>query len=419
MTVFWIIVGTLCLITLWLLWRPLHRHSALKMESVQQRNIAIAHERALEIDSAFETGEISTEERDQARQDLEMALADELATSSELKDQFSQAPLAGSLIVLLLVPLLALGVYTSTTTYQPDTVDLRELAADGKAPSLDEVIGKLEEAVDANPEDQQGLYLLAQSYSRLGRFPEAAERFKQLLEVAGPDPELLIAYVDNSVMANGQVFNEEQAAMLEQALELDPHHISGLWLSGMAARQLGKPDAALRYWLTVKPLLNESPEAIEQLNTLIASVRQELGDARAQQIEEELAATSTAEATAPMQTTGSASVTLTVSLAPELRSEVKDSDTVFIFARAKSGPPMPLAASRQSVSNLPVTVTLDDSMAMMPQMSLSQFDEIVVGARISRSGQATPQPRDLESEMVETSNQASDSIELTISKRRE
>ena len=169
MFVFWSIAVVICALALWVLWRPLHNHSVLKMESIQQRNIAIANERALEIDSAFDAGDIDTEERNQARSDLEMALADELATSAELKDQFTQTSTLTSLAVLILVPLLAFGLYNFTSNYDPDAKPGEPLTATTDAPSLDEIISRLEETVNANPEDQQGLYLLAQSYSRLGR----------------------------------------------------------------------------------------------------------------------------------------------------------------------------------------------------------------------------------------------------------
>ena len=70
-------------------------------------------------------------------------------------------------------------------------------------------------------------------------------------------------------------------------------------------------------------------------------------------------------------------------------------DTLFIFARAASGPRMPLAIVRRTAGELPVRFTLDDSTAMTPEMRLSKFSEVVVGARISKSGNAMPQSGDL------------------------
>jgi cytochrome c-type biogenesis protein CcmH len=82
-------------------------------------------------------------------------------------------------------------------------------------------------------------------------------------------------------------------------------------------------------------------------------------------------------------------------LDPSLQDKVSPNDTLFVFARAASGPRMPLAIIRTSVSDLPLEFTLDDSQSMNPQMKISRFDKVVVGARISKSGQAMPQSGDL------------------------
>jgi cytochrome c-type biogenesis protein CcmH len=90
------------------------------------------------------------------------------------------------------------------------------------------------------------------------------------------------------------------------------------------------------------------------------------------------------------------SIRVKVSLATTLKAKATPEDTVFIFARAAAGPPMPLAIVRKKVKDLPVEVTLDDSMSMMQGMNLSAFDKLVIGARISKTGQALPQPGDLQ-----------------------
>jgi hypothetical protein len=94
--------------------------------------------------------------------------------------------------------------------------------------------------------------------------------------------------------------------------------------------------------------------------------------------------------------TPAASIKVAVKLSPALARLAAAQDSVFIFARAAQGPRMPLAILRKQVRDLPVTVTLDDSLAMTPELKLSGFAEVVVGARISKSGSAMAEPGDLE-----------------------
>jgi hypothetical protein len=106
-----------------------------------------------------------------------------------------------------------------------------------------------------------------------------------------------------------------------------------------------------------------------------------------------------ADATPPAGSTGAAdvkSVRVSVRLNPALRTKTKPGDTLYVFARAAQGPVMPLAIVRKQVKDLPLTVTLDDSMAMMPNLRMSNFPELIIGARISKTGDAIPKPGDLE-----------------------
>ena len=110
---------------------------------------------------------------------------------------------------------------------------------------------------------------------------------------------------------------------------------------------------------------------------------------------------------APAPAKPGAAVAGTVKLSPALTAQVAPTDVVFIFARAAQGPRMPLAILRKQVKDLPAAFSLDDSMAMTPEMKLSGFPSIVVGARISKSGNAVPQSGDFEGLSAPTSAGAS------------
>jgi cytochrome c-type biogenesis protein CcmH len=95
-----------------------------------------------------------------------------------------------------------------------------------------------------------------------------------------------------------------------------------------------------------------------------------------------------------------------VSLSPQLKDKVSPEDTVFVFARAAEGPPMPLAVARVRVRDLPYRFALDDSMAMSPALKLSAFPKVVVTARVSKSGGASAQPGDLQGASGPVANDA-------------
>jgi cytochrome c-type biogenesis protein CcmH len=97
----------------------------------------------------------------------------------------------------------------------------------------------------------------------------------------------------------------------------------------------------------------------------------------------------------------------TVALAAKIKTQAAPDDTVFIFARAVEGPPMPLAVQRVKVRELPVSFSLDDSMAMAPGMSLSAHPRVVVVARVSRTGSPAAQPGDLQGASAPVANDAS------------
>jgi cytochrome c-type biogenesis protein CcmH len=98
---------------------------------------------------------------------------------------------------------------------------------------------------------------------------------------------------------------------------------------------------------------------------------------------------------AKAQVAGTERITGTVTLSASLKGQADPNDTLFVLARAAQGPKMPLAIIRKQVKDLPFSFTLDDSMAMQPQMKMSNFDQVIVVARVSKSGNAMPQPGDL------------------------
>jgi cytochrome c-type biogenesis protein CcmI len=111
---------------------------------------------------------------------------------------------------------------------------------------------------------------------------------------------------------------------------------------------------------------------------------------------------------------GSTRITVTVALDPKLKANVLPVDVLFVFAKAAQGPAMPLAIARLTAAELPASVTLTDAMSMMPNLTLSKFPQIVLGARISKSGNAIAQSGDFQTLSAAVSNSQADPIPLTI-----
>jgi cytochrome c-type biogenesis protein CcmH len=219
----------------------------------------------------------------------------------------------------------------------------------------------------------------------MGRYPEAVRAYERAAALVPRDADLLADYADALAVTQGRSLQGKPLELVQRALEIDPEHWKALALAGTAA--FGRKDygRAIAYWERLKRVVPGDSEVGRSVDASIAEAR-------------ELAGAKPAAAGAPKTPAAAAGAKVAgkVSLAQALAANTAPTDTVFIFARASSGPPLPLAVLRKQVRDLPLDFTLDDSMAMAPNLKLSGFAEVVVGARVSRSGNATPQSGDLQ-----------------------
>jgi cytochrome c-type biogenesis protein CcmH len=226
-----------------------------------------------------------------------------------------------------------------------------------------------------------------------------------------PDqPAILISLADARAMTQGGRISGAPAELVAKALVLDPDNQTALWLAGKAEAEAGNNAEAVKYWRRVEALSQDDPATLAEIRSQIAAAEQAGGLAPAAQPE---AAEAQPSAPAAPETAGVA-ITVDVSLDPALAAQADPGDTVFVFARALQGPPMPLAVARHTVAELPLRVTLTDAMAMMPQMKLSNFPAVRVSARVSRSGDAMTKPGDLVSEDARVDIASADSVSLKI-----
>jgi cytochrome c-type biogenesis protein CcmH len=288
------------------------------------------------------------------------------------------------------IPLVALGIYLATGS--PDALDPARRQQDVSMKEIEAMVQGLADRLERNPEDVDGWKMLGRSYTVMGRFAEAASAYSKAAARAPRDPQLLVDLADALAMARGQKLAGEPEELVLRALQIDPKNLKGLALAGTAAFEKSDFAGAARYWERMLPLLPaDADEDRKQVQANVDEAKVRAGNAPA------AGPGRTGPSKGPEKKgAAAASIQGTVKLAPALKDKVSPEDTVFIFARAAEGPPMPLAVLRKKVRELPAKFALDDSMAMTPALKLSSFPRVIVGARVAKSGTATPQPGDLQ-----------------------
>jgi cytochrome c-type biogenesis protein CcmH len=274
-----------------------------------------------------------------------------------------------------------------------DPAAAHELGADQIAAMAE----RLSERLKTQPDDVDGWSMLARSYAMIGRHAEAVSAFKKAVALRSDDAVLLADYADALAMTQQRKLAGEPLKLVQQALKLEPANLKALSLAGTEAFDRQDFAAALRYWETLQASAGPDNVFVRQVQGGIDEARQRAGLPARTAAAGAGAGEASSPAAAPniALATGSA-ISGTVTLAAALKNQVAPTDTVFVFARPPSGSRMPLAILRKQVKDLPLTFTLDDSLSMSPAARLSDHATVVVGARISKSGQAMPQAGDLQ-----------------------
>ena len=453
MTTFWIVSAALVAAALAVLAWPLLRQRPPVDSDRNAQNVAIARERLKELEAERERGELTPAAFDKARLELEQNLAIDLGgpsgAASAAGGRAGAAALAGLFVV---IPPLTFGLYFYLGT--PQHVGLAGpgagavAAGHGAAEGMDmeALVARLEQRMKETPDDPQGWAMLARSYMAFDRFADAARALERLRGLVGDDPAVLVSLADSLAMTQGGRLAGRPASLVRLALEKEPNNPVALWLAGNAAAEEGHWQEAIDHWRKVQPLVADEPESTEELRTRIAEAEAKLGKtakgptiaaataaglppaaapttpvASAALTETAPAPPSAAATTAPpvqpsqpAPAAAPAQVTVSVSLAPSVQGRIAPEDTVFVFARAVSGPAMPVAAVRLTASQLPASVTLDDSHAVMPMARLSQFPEVRIEARVSKAGNAIAQPGDIKGEVTGIKVGAGQPVSVTI-----
>jgi len=403
MTLFLVLAAVLAALALGFLLTPLlRRRAATSSDDRTESNAAIYRDQLAELEAERAQGLVNDSRYDETRAEIERRLAEDLggadAAGRVAKLQWQGPRLA--LVIALVLPLVAGGLYAFVGT--PGALDptaggrRAQTEHDVTPEQINAMVAQLAERLEQEPDNLDGWNMLARSLSALGRFDESAKAYAKVVALGGKNADVLADYADVLAMTAGRKLDGEPYRLVQEALALDPNHVKALALAGTAEFARGNYDSAIAYWeRLMKTLPADSP--------LAEGVRGGLATARKRAGRPALAA-APATPTAPTAPTTSATpaaagaeaVQGIVMLDAALAANVKPEDVVFVLARPADGSRMPLAVARVAVRDLPYAFRLDDSMAMAPGAKLSLHPRVVVTARVSRSGQATPKKGDLE-----------------------
>ncbi|NVK38822.1 MAG: hypothetical protein HWE18_12920, partial [Gammaproteobacteria bacterium] len=268
------------------------------------------------------------------------------------------------------------------------------------------LIERLKVQTQDTPEDIEMWYLYGRLNFDLGQFDQAVVGFTQALQLlpidAQQDQAVAMAQLAQAqFFANDRRLDAATESLLKDVLAINPNDETSLGLLGVASYDSGRYVDAVNYWQRLVSMMPASNPNVAAIQGGINKALEKMTPADRKAIEEKQKAMKPAV------------ISITVDLADSIKGYVPESADVFVLAKAQQGPPMPLAVQRLTVKEWPITVVLDDSMAMMPALRLSHYDNVVITARISKSGVGNVQAGDIQGVSPAISSQTK-SINVTI-----
>ena len=437
MTAFWIVSGIFIVVALLFIVPTLIRNKDEKKEYIERDavNVTVYRDQLAELEKDLENDILTQEQYDQSKQELQQRMLQDIPEkNNEIVTTKSGkfANIAVSTLIILTLPVAAVYLYleigdTRGLLPQAQLANATQMqqssgaSGGGGAPeghdNFMSVLDNLITRLNNDPEDIEGWFMLARTYAIMKRYDEAADIYGRINAMIPNDPQILSDYADVLAMTNDGSLIGRPAELIEAALELDPEYPKALALAGTVEFEKNDFDQAAMYWerlLAVIPpdsqLAQSVKESITEARTLAGK---EAGEQPVQMADagsissddsESDGSASVMEMQQPTQAAvedanaepKTLSISGTVSISDTVSSSVNPNDTLFIYARAETGPKMPLAILRLKASDLPTSFTLTDEMAMTPAMKLSSFPNVVIEARISKSGQAVPSSGDLQ-----------------------
>ncbi|MBP6367598.1 MAG: c-type cytochrome biogenesis protein CcmI [Nitrosomonas sp.] len=417
MTSFWVISGIFIVTALLFIVPTLLRNRDVQRENLEHDavNITVYRDQLAELDKDLENDILTQEQYNRSKQELQQRMLQDVPEREKMiiKTNKRIHNIALSTFITLVLPLAAIFLYlvigdTRGLLPQAQLANAAQMNRGGgnESPAghdnfssvLENLIGRLKD----NPSDIEGWIMLGRTYAIMERYTEASNTYEKLVELVPDNPQILSDYADVLAMRNQGSLAGKPTELIHAALRIDPQYPKALALAGTAEFEQKKFEQAAEHW---EKLLAVIPADSQ----LAKSVKDSIDEAKSLASSNKVTVSASQENKAPQQisnqsekpveaATPSSAIAISgqVTINENLVSKASPNDTLFIYARAKTGPKMPLAILRLKASDLPATFTLTDDMAMTPTMKMSSFPEVVIEARISKSGQAVPASGDLQ-----------------------
>ncbi len=406
---FWIICALLIIAALIIILPSLITKEPQPDLDCQKINLAVYESKLKELERDLDNDLIKEEKFEVAKLDLQRTLLDDMGNKKKLAVGKSGKILP--IIVALIIPIVAVLTYlklnNGLVSLSPDFQLQLQAQQQGQMPSVEDAIASLEQKLKQDPKNLDGWLMLGRSYLISEKFDAAVYAYAKANEITqGVNPDVLVAYGEAQGFAAGQKFDKSIMKLFTRALRINPDHERGLWYAGFVAYQLKDFKSSVNYW---ERLMRQIPMQQEQAKIALQTY---LNDAR-RKVNVNVSGISQMSKPAISNQAG---ITVTVFLAAKFSERIKSSDTLFIYARAQNGPKMPLALVKMTAGDLPTTVTLDDSVSMIPSMTLSSLEQVEVIARISKSGQAIMQRGDMYGSVHPVNTNKSAKVNVVINK---
>ena len=401
---FWMIAALLVFVGLVFVVLPLLRSQNKSITSRVEINKSIYQSKIDELRSDLDKNLLDHDEYEHAVEDLQKTLLLDAEESDQKEVKSGGNAIIISLLVVIL-PISSLFIYKEVSTKKSDEEIAELKTASSQVKTMQESILNLEQKLKEDPENVDGWRMLGQSYFVIQQYEQSKNAYIKAADLLNQaDPEVLVLLAEASAFSNQQLFADYEESLLNKALSINPKHERGLWYAGYSDYTNSRFKEASEHWGELLKLVPaDRPDVKDSLVKFLNDARSQAG----------LPALAESEVVSD-DADSKRSINVSVQLSEKVNELAESGDTLFVYARAVSGPKMPLSLARFNVSSLPVTVKLTKEMAMLPSMDIDTFEQVEVLARISKSGQAISQPGDLISTGVVVDFSQSNSAEVQL-----